>query len=144
MTFVKRVSKICVITLIAGLICSGIPAAASDPITPAEWGAVINLSGRQRMLSQKMSKEILLISLDYQAAENLSNLEATASLFDRTLKGLRDGDPELSLPPHHLQADTASDRSKNWPGMACFLCTDPGDSFIQNDFPGTAQSIHRK
>ena len=50
------------------------------------------------MLSQKMTKEILLISLDYNQSENLSALEGTANLFDKTLKGLRDGDPELSLP----------------------------------------------
>lgn len=88
-----------VTVILCWLICSSMIASASDPITPAEWGTIINLSGRQRMLSQKMSKEILLISLNYNKAENLSALEKTAYLFDTTLKGLRDGSPELSLPP---------------------------------------------
>lgn len=64
----------------------------------AQYGVVLNLSGKQRMLTQKMSKEILLIALDVDKEANLKNLAATANLFDRTLKGLRDGDPELRLP----------------------------------------------
>jgi hypothetical protein len=81
------------------LICASMQAAASEAITPAQWGTILNLSGRQRMLSQKMTKEILLISLNYNKAENLSALEKTATLFDKTLKGLRDGSSELALPP---------------------------------------------
>ena len=81
------------------LICSTMQAAAEDAITPAQWGTILNLSGRQRMLSQKMTKEILLISLDYNKTENLSALENTAKLFDITLTGLRDGSAELGLPP---------------------------------------------
>ncbi len=62
-------------------------------------GVVINLAGKQRMLSQKMSKEMLLVALNHQAKDNKANLRGTASLFDRTLKGLRDGDKDLGLPP---------------------------------------------
>ena len=61
----------------------------------AEIALVINLSGRQRMLTQKMTKEYLLVALGIDAAENRRNLKATAALFDRTLKGLRDGNDEL-------------------------------------------------
>ena len=67
--------------------------------TAEEFGAVINLSGKQRMLTQKMSKEIMLIALDIDKQKNLQNLKATSSLFDKTLKGLRNGDADLSLPP---------------------------------------------
>nr|WP_320010395.1 type IV pili methyl-accepting chemotaxis transducer N-terminal domain-containing protein [uncultured Desulfobulbus sp.] len=67
--------------------------------TAAEYGVVLNLSGKQRMLSQKMSKEVMLIALGVESDKNLSNLAATAKLFDRTLKGLRRGDAELRLPP---------------------------------------------
>lgn len=97
-----RISKniLTKITILAFcLLCSSMQAAASDAITPAQWGTIINLSGRQRMLSQKMTKEILLVSLNYNKAENLSALEKTATLFDKTLKGLRDGSAELALPP---------------------------------------------
>ncbi len=62
-------------------------------------GVVINLAGKQRMLTQKMSKELLLISLKHQVAENKAELRGTYALFDKTLKGLRDGDSDLGLPP---------------------------------------------
>ncbi len=83
-----------------GLICfqATICWAVQGP-TAAEYGVVLNLSGKQRMLTQKMTKEIMLIALGMDAEKNLNNLKATSSLFDKTLKGLRDGDAELRLPP---------------------------------------------
>ncbi len=66
--------------------------------TSAEYGVVLNLSGKQRMLTQKMSKEVMLIALNVDAAKNVKNLAATSALFDKTLKGLRAGDAELKLP----------------------------------------------
>jgi methyl-accepting chemotaxis protein len=62
-------------------------------------GRVINLAGKQRMLTQKMSKEALLLTQDTGVEESKTLLEGTASLFDRTLKGLVNGDNELGLPP---------------------------------------------
>lgn len=69
-----------------------------------EFGTVINLSGKQRMLTQKMSKEVMLIALDIDKAKNLENLKNTSSLFDKTLKGLRNGDADLKLPPTSSKA----------------------------------------
>lgn len=51
---------------------------------------VINLAGAQRMLSQKMTKEAAMG--DAPAAR------ASIARFDRVLKGLVEGDPELGLP----------------------------------------------
>jgi hypothetical protein len=59
---------------------------------------VINLSGKQRMLTQKMSKEALLIIKGIAIEENRKNLKETIALFDKTLYGLRDGDKDLQLP----------------------------------------------
>ena len=67
--------------------------------TASEYGVILNLSGKQRMLTQKMSKEVMLIVLDVDKDKNVQNLSATAALFDKTLKGLRDGDRSLNLPP---------------------------------------------
>lgn len=67
--------------------------------TAAEYGTVLNLSGKQRMLSQKMSKEVMLVALDIDKSANLENLKNTSALFDKTLKGLRSGDASLNLPP---------------------------------------------
>ncbi len=65
----------------------------------AELAVVINLSGRQRMLTQKMAKEYLLAALEIEPEKNRAALKKTMALFDRTLKGLRDGDEEQELPP---------------------------------------------
>jgi len=59
---------------------------------------VINLAGKQRMLTQKMSKEALLIAKGIEVEENQKMLRDTISLFDKTLKGLKSGDSSLSLP----------------------------------------------
>ena len=59
-------------------------------------GVVINLAGRQRMLTQKMSKE----AFDALEKENnYKNLKKTADLFQSTLSGLILGDRKLNLPP---------------------------------------------
>jgi len=67
--------------------------------TKEEYGAILNLSGKQRMLSQKMTKEALLIALDIDIEKNTLSLSSTASLFDKTLLGLKNGDASLKLPP---------------------------------------------
>jgi hypothetical protein len=61
-------------------------------------GVVINLAGKQRMLTQKMSKEVLLVALGHNADANKLNLKKTVTLFDKTLKGLQVGDTDLGLP----------------------------------------------
>ncbi len=65
----------------------------------AELAVQINLSGRQRMLTQKMSKEAFLAALGVDAEKNRENARRTAALFERTLKGLMEGDEALKLAP---------------------------------------------
>lgn len=84
--------------LVVFLCTAGWAATAQSAPTAAEYGVILNLSGKQRMLSQKMSKEVSLIALNVSTQENLKNLAATADLFDKTLKGLRSGDASLGLP----------------------------------------------
>ena len=57
----------------------------------------VNLSGKQRMLTQKMTKEALLISLGINTEENKKNLDASINLFDKILIGLQKGDESLKL-----------------------------------------------
>ena len=81
------------------LLCAAPMALAADGPTSAEYGVVLNLSGKQRMLTQKMSKEIMLVALGIDTEKNLASLAKTSELFDKTLKGLRNGSAELGLPP---------------------------------------------
>jgi hypothetical protein len=57
----------------------------------------INLAGKQRMLTQKMTKELLLIANNIEPEKNKDNLKKTIALFDRTLQGLLKGDLGLGL-----------------------------------------------
>lgn len=58
-------------------------------------GIVINLAGAQRMLSQKMTKEALLLAANTGDAKELLK---SASRFDKVYHGLIQGDTELKLP----------------------------------------------
>jgi len=84
-------------SLIALLITFALPL-AGHAITKKQMGTVINLSGKQRMLTQKMSKEILLIAKGIELDKNKAALKKTAALFGKTLKGLLTGDASLGLP----------------------------------------------
>ncbi|VAX09794.1 Methyl-accepting chemotaxis protein [hydrothermal vent metagenome] len=59
--------------------------------------ATINKAGKQRMLTQKMSKEVLLIAAGIDADANKANLAKTVSLFDTTLKTLIDGNKNKEI-----------------------------------------------
>ncbi|MGN7612210.1 methyl-accepting chemotaxis protein [Magnetococcales bacterium HHB-1] len=53
-------------------------------------GVTINLAGRQRMLSQKMSKELLLF-VQQRGAKSLATVKGSAHIFDETLTALIEG-----------------------------------------------------
>jgi len=78
------------------LVAESAPSATAQ--TKQQSGVVINLAGKQRMLTQKMSKEALFIAKGIDKDANIKNLKATSSLFDKTLKGLVAGDSGLNLP----------------------------------------------
>lgn len=58
---------------------------------------VINIAGRERMLSQKMSKEVMEYHL-VPTAEAKSSLQGTHDEFEAALNGLINGSEELGLP----------------------------------------------
>ncbi len=59
-------------------------------------GRVIDLAGKQGMLTQKLTKEAMFSMSGQDVREDVSKTEA---LFERTLQGLITGDLELGLPP---------------------------------------------
>jgi len=67
-------------------------------VTKQQSGTVINLAGKQRMLTQKMSKEALFIAKGIDVEKNKEALKKTEELFDKTLNGLINGDKDLNLP----------------------------------------------
>jgi methyl-accepting chemotaxis protein len=77
-------------TLIAFLLIAALNAAEAQ----SSDSAVINLAGAERMLSQKMTKEALLLDRGGDRAA----LAASMKRFDRVLQGLVEGDAQLQLP----------------------------------------------
>ncbi len=61
-----------------------------------EDSRAVNLAGRQRMLSQKMTKEFLA-EAGVADAQTAARMPETMALFDRSQRGLADGDGELGL-----------------------------------------------
>ncbi len=71
---------------------------ASGDVHPA-LGLALNVSGRQRMLSQKASKEFCFVVAGVDAEANRAALKDTVELFTTSLNGLIDGDPAKALAP---------------------------------------------
>jgi nitrate/nitrite-specific signal transduction histidine kinase len=86
------------LTIGASVNVSASEAPASVQQAKQQSGNVINLAGKQRMLTQKMSKEALFVAKGIDTEANKANLAKTVALFDKTLKGLIGGDESLGLP----------------------------------------------
>jgi len=83
---------------------------------PADLQRMIDLTQDQALLAEKMSKELVLVALEVDTEKNLENLQSSRALFERTLKGLRDGDVALGLPGSRDQnfLDSLSDAGELW------------------------------
>ena len=57
----------------------------------------INLAGKQRMLTQRMAKDLLAISNNLDKEKHIKDLKKTRTLFTQILKGLLNGDKNLNL-----------------------------------------------
>ena len=57
----------------------------------------INLAGRQRMLTQRMAKDLLAISNNLDKEAHIKDFKEARELFTNTLKGLKNGDKKLNL-----------------------------------------------
>ena len=71
---------------------------ALGEISEDEWIAAVDMAGRQRMLSQRMTKEYVLTVLDINPTENAVALLGTMNLFNDSLSALVNGDVELGIP----------------------------------------------
>ena len=66
--------------------------------TQQQSASIINISGKQRMLTQKMTKEALFIAKGIHVKKNIQNLKETTKLFESRLESLINGDSNLSIP----------------------------------------------
>jgi len=57
----------------------------------------INLSGKQRMFTQRMTKLVLEISLNIQKDSNKKKLKELSLLYGKTLKAFKEGDSDLGI-----------------------------------------------
>ncbi len=99
-------SRVIILALAPVALVGGLSLAVHDVVgSQMDDGLLINLAGRQRMLSQKMSKELLMLNrLRATGADDAAlsaQVASTVSIFDRTLAALRDGGPA----PLTLSAD---------------------------------------
>ena len=60
---------------------------------------LVDISGRQRMLTQKVSKETCILGGDNQTPETLSDIEGTIRIFEASLEALRFGMPAVGVGP---------------------------------------------
>ncbi len=70
----------------------------------ADFAVTVSIAGRQRMLSQKMSKDLCLLMLDIDPVSTRAALEESIALFETSMRDLMTGAPERGiLPPPKAQ-----------------------------------------
>lgn len=88
----------------AKLLVAELVAQYSNPTAMLQADAMlIDIAGRQRMLTQKISKESCMISAGYASADTQSDLEGTIQMFEVSLLALTEGMKEAGInpPPSH-------------------------------------------
>ena len=60
---------------------------------------LIDISGRQRMLTQKVSKESCMLGGEFATDQTLTDLEGTIGIFEASLEALRFGMPMVGVNP---------------------------------------------
>lgn len=66
-------------------------------VSAADAARKVNVSGRQRMLSQRMAKAACLMARDISFASSFDQLTQAYSLYERSNTGLRTGDEQMGL-----------------------------------------------
>ncbi|MEM6971341.1 MAG: type IV pili methyl-accepting chemotaxis transducer N-terminal domain-containing protein [Pseudomonadota bacterium] len=83
--------------LMAGTAALPLPTLASEIDAAQDAKRKINIAGRQRMLTQRMAKAITFARLGIEVDRHREQAMAAHALFDKSLKGLRFGNPDLGL-----------------------------------------------
>ncbi|MEM6942827.1 MAG: type IV pili methyl-accepting chemotaxis transducer N-terminal domain-containing protein [Pseudomonadota bacterium] len=102
--------------LLSGLAVSGLVAATTLPSSAAAFESAaavksrIDIAGKQRMLTQRMTKAACMLHVEVDPTKHQKQLADAYFLFDRSLLALSRGDRDLGLVPekskrvvHHLE-----------------------------------------
>ncbi len=73
---------------------------SSGSETQSGYGKTIDIAGRQRMLTQKISKEACQIWSGQDSDEKVNSLQATMELFENSMVSLQEGTDGLIKPPN--------------------------------------------
>jgi nitrate/nitrite-specific signal transduction histidine kinase len=99
--YITALSTVALLTVLGQVVIqSALQQQSSDAL-------VINIAGRQRMLSQRLSKAALALAVfpDAQSRQqNANELQAVVALWQHSQQGLQHGDVTLGLPGHNSQA----------------------------------------
>lgn len=92
-------------TILLGLVGLAVLTAVASSVTSLYFlasqeqdGPIINVAGRQRMLSQKMTKESLAVASQINEQQSRQDLSKTRQLFDSSLNALIHGNASMGIP----------------------------------------------
>ncbi|MEP0089803.1 MAG: type IV pili methyl-accepting chemotaxis transducer N-terminal domain-containing protein [Paracoccaceae bacterium] len=104
----------------AKVLVSELSAQYSDPAAMLQADAMlVDISGRQRMLAQRMSKNVCLVASDITTDAAKDELTATMQLFETSLRALRSGMPEAGIksPPNDAISKGLNTVFDNWQAL---------------------------
>jgi hypothetical protein len=83
----------------------------------------IDIAGRQRMLTQKMSKETCLIGSSYETETTADDLAGTVGIFEASLEALRFGMPVVGIapPPNPAILDGLGGVHNDWSAVKPYI-----------------------
>ncbi len=95
-------------------VVSAVVTVYADNGADAALGKAIDVAGRQRMLTQKMSKEACQIASGDSSAERSDSLKGTINLFDSSLADLSTGENGMARPPSRDVSEGLADVAALW------------------------------
>lgn len=106
---------------IAKLLVSELTGQYANPVALTQSNAItIDIAGRQRMLTQKMSKEVCLILSDMNAEGAKESLGGTINMFEVSLGALRNGMDQVGInpPPNQQISEGLALVQTDWKAIA--------------------------